>query len=103
MVNATPRPLYPRERYTFSIVQEVEWVARPILTDAENLAPGGIRSPDRPFRSDYTISAILTISIDTNTTILRHYYLVSFPHSLPSDVLMAETRIIIMCKLDVVQ
>jgi len=42
MVNPTPRPLYPGERYPFSIVQEVGWVAKPILTDAENLALAGL-------------------------------------------------------------
>ena len=34
------------------IVQEAEWTPRPVWTDAENLAPTGIRSPDRPVRSE---------------------------------------------------
>jgi len=33
------------------IVQEVGWVPGPVWTGAENLAPTGIRSPDRPARS----------------------------------------------------
>jgi hypothetical protein len=33
------------------IVQEAGWVPGPVWTDAENLASTGIRSPDRPARS----------------------------------------------------
>jgi hypothetical protein len=36
VVNATPRPLYPRER---SIVKENGWAPGPVWTGAENLAP----------------------------------------------------------------
>ena len=34
-----------------SIVQEVEWAPGPVWTGVENLAPTGIRSPNRPARS----------------------------------------------------
>ena len=33
------------------IVQEAEWAPGPVWTGTENLAPTGIRSPDRPSRS----------------------------------------------------
>jgi len=33
------------------IVQEAVWVTGPVWTSAENLVPTGIRSPDRPARS----------------------------------------------------
>jgi hypothetical protein len=33
------------------IVQEAGWAPGPVWTGAENLAPTGIRSPDRPPRS----------------------------------------------------
>jgi len=33
------------------IVQEAGWAPGPVSTDAENLDPTGIRSPDRPARS----------------------------------------------------
>ena len=33
------------------IVQEAGWASGPVWTGAENLAPTGIRSPDRPARS----------------------------------------------------
>jgi hypothetical protein len=52
MVNATPRPLYPRERDPVPIVQEAGWAPGRVWTDAVNLAPTGIRSPDRPARSE---------------------------------------------------
>ena len=42
VVNATPRPLYPRERYRVPIVQEAGWAPGQVWTRAENLAPTGI-------------------------------------------------------------
>ena len=46
------QPLYPRKRDPVPIVQEAGWAPGPVLTDAENLAPTGIRSPDRPARTE---------------------------------------------------
>ena len=37
------------------IVQEAGWAPGPVWTGAENLAPTGIRSPDRPARSSVAI------------------------------------------------
>ena len=34
------------------VVQEAEWVSGSVWTSAENLAPTGIRSPDRQARSE---------------------------------------------------
>ena len=34
------------------IVQEAGWALGPVWTGAENLVPTGIRSPDRPARSE---------------------------------------------------
>jgi hypothetical protein len=61
MVNVTPQPLYPRERDPVPIVQEAGWAPGPVWTGAENFAPTGILSPDRPARSctDYAIPAHL--------------------------------------------
>ena len=39
MVNATPRPLYPRERDQLPIVQEAAWAPGRFWTGAENLPP----------------------------------------------------------------
>ena len=50
---SAPRP----DRFTpgkdpVPIVQEAGWAPQPVWTDAENLAPTGIRSPDCPARSE---------------------------------------------------
>jgi hypothetical protein len=51
--NATPRSLYPRERYPVPIVQEAGWAPGPFWTYAENFARTGIRFPSRPVRSEW--------------------------------------------------
>jgi len=51
LVNATPRPLFTPGKDPALIVQEAEWAPGPVWTGAEKLAPIGIRSPDRPTRS----------------------------------------------------
>jgi len=48
VVNGTPRPFYPQRRNLVPTVQEAGWASGPVWTGAENLAPTGIRSPDRP-------------------------------------------------------
>jgi len=62
----TPRPLYPRERPDTHCIGG--WVAsEPVWTGAENLAPTGIRSPDRlarsesPYRLNYPGSLYLLV------------------------------------------
>jgi hypothetical protein len=45
-----PAALYPG-KVPVLIVQEAGWAPGPVWTGAENLAPTGIRSPDRPARS----------------------------------------------------
>jgi hypothetical protein len=57
-VSVTPRPLYTPGKDPVPIVQEVSWAPGPVWTCAENLAPTGIRSTDRPARSQPV--AILT-------------------------------------------
>ena len=52
MVNNMPWPLDPRERYPVpTIVEKAGWAPGPVWKSAENLAPIGIPSPDRPARS----------------------------------------------------
>ena len=46
-----PRPLFTPWKDSVPIVQEAGWAPGPVWTGAENLAPTGIRSPDRPARS----------------------------------------------------
>ena len=45
-----PAALYPGKN-PVPIVQEDGWAPGPLMTGVENLAPTGIRSPDRPARS----------------------------------------------------
>ena len=47
-VSVTPWPLFTTGKEPVPIVQEAGWAPGPIWTGAENLAPTGIRSPDRP-------------------------------------------------------
>jgi len=43
-----PRPHLTPGKDPVSIVQEAGWASGPVWTGAENLAPTGIQSPDRP-------------------------------------------------------
>ena len=52
VVNATPRPFFFRGRDTVPIVQEAGWATVPVCADAENFTPTGIRSAERPARTD---------------------------------------------------
>jgi len=50
---STPRPgRFTHWRDPTPIVKEAGWALGPVWTGAENLAPTGIRSPDRPARSE---------------------------------------------------
>jgi hypothetical protein len=49
--NATPRTLYRRE-IPVHIVQEAGWGPGTVWPGAENLAPTGVRTPNRPARSE---------------------------------------------------
>jgi hypothetical protein len=67
-VSVTPRPLFTPGKDPVPIVQEAGWAPRPVWTGAKNLAPTGIRSPDRPARNQslyrlrYPAHNILTTS-----------------------------------------
>ena len=50
-VSSTPRPLFNLGKDTVPLVQEAGWAPEPVSMGAENLVPTGIRSPDRPARS----------------------------------------------------
>jgi hypothetical protein len=52
VVNVTPRPLYPPGKDSIPNVYEAGWAPAPVWTGEENLAPIGIRSPDRLARSE---------------------------------------------------
>jgi len=50
-VSVTPRPLFTPGKEPVPIVQEAGWAPGPVWTGAEISPPTGIRSPDRPARS----------------------------------------------------
>jgi hypothetical protein len=52
---ARPGHTLPLGKDPVPILQEVGWAPGPVWTGAENLAPTGIRSPDRPARSSVAI------------------------------------------------
>jgi len=51
-VSVTPRQLFPPGKDTVPIVQKAGWDPGPVWTGAENLTPTGIRTLDRPARSN---------------------------------------------------
>jgi len=56
VVNATPRPLFVPGKEPVPIVQEAGWAPGTVWTDEKNIVPTGIRSPDRPVRSESVFS-----------------------------------------------
>jgi hypothetical protein len=50
-VSASRRGRFTPEKDPVPIVQEAGWAPEPVWTGVENLAPTGVRSPDRPARS----------------------------------------------------
>jgi len=52
VVNPTPRLLDSWERYALPSLQETGWIQGPVRKGAKKLSPNGIRSPDRPARSE---------------------------------------------------
>ena len=46
--SVTPRPLFTPGKCPVPIVKEAGWSPGPVWTGAKNLAPTGIRNPDRP-------------------------------------------------------
>jgi hypothetical protein len=55
VVSSTPRPQFTPVKVPVPILQEAGWAPGPFWTGAENLAPTGIRSPDRPDGSSVVI------------------------------------------------
>ena len=79
VVKATPQMLYPRERDPAPLIYKARWNPGSVWMDAENLAPTGIRSLDRPVRSRslYRLSSrgqhrLGHATIKHHTSTLRH-------------------------------
>ena len=56
VINATPRPFYPREGEPVPLIQKARWAPEAVWTAAENLPPTGIRSPERATLTDSAVS-----------------------------------------------
>jgi len=52
VVDVKSQPLYPTGKDPVPTVQEAGWSPESVWTGAENLALTGIRSPNRPARSE---------------------------------------------------
>ena len=62
-VSVMPRPPFTLGKDPVPIVQEAGWAPGLVWTGAENLAPTGIRSPDRPARRQSLYSEVYTYII----------------------------------------
>ena len=68
MVNTTPRPLYPKERYPVPIIQEAAWAPGPVWIGVENLAPPGFDPRTvQPVGSRYTDYATRPVNVHIKT------------------------------------
>ena len=74
-VSVTPRPLFTPGKDPVPIVQEAGWAPGPVWRGAENLAATGIRSPDRPARSQ----SLYRLSYRAHDSFPTHHYIIC-PH-----------------------
>jgi len=94
-VSVTPRPLFTPGK---DPVQEAGLAPGPVWTGAENLAPTGIRSPDRPARSQslyrvrYPAHYKWVLEIDSTRSQSRHYMVVSGQLHAPADLLQGSWK-----------
>jgi len=65
----------PREREPVPIVQEAGWAPGQVWTGAENLAFFGIRSPDRPARSESLYRLSYPVPLDDSEEAKVIFYL----------------------------
>jgi hypothetical protein len=66
---ARPDRTLPPRKGPVPIVQEAGWVPGPVWTGVENLVPTGIRSPDRPARSQ----ALYRLSYSAHHIVLSRF------------------------------
>jgi hypothetical protein len=52
LVTATPSPLHPQEGVSVVLVQNDVWTSGPVWTGAQDITPTGVRTPNRPARSE---------------------------------------------------
>ena len=80
-VSVMPWPLFTPGKDPVPIVQEAGWAPGPIWTSAEKIDPTGIRSPDRPARSQllyrlrYQACYCVNINVNVNLCFFCFAYL----------------------------
>jgi len=62
----------PLRKTRYPLYREARWAPGPVWTGAENLAPTGIRSPNRPARSELLAAQRASILVYYNQQ-LAHY------------------------------
>ena len=79
MVSSTPRPYFTPGKDPVPIVQEAGWAPGPVWRGGKS-RPTGIRSPDRPARSQSLYRLSYSAHMNTSTYHLILYY-TNFNHS----------------------
>ena len=100
VVRVTPRPLFTPRKYPVPIVQDAGWAPGPFWTVAENLTPTGIRSPDRPARSQSLYRLSYRAHVKNNTSFRRMDICLHVTRQVPCllfwDRLMGQDSVIVM-------
>jgi hypothetical protein len=78
-------------------VQEAGWAPGPVWTGAENLAPNGVRSPDRPARNQ----SLYRLRYPAHHQLLRGYYFIPRTHNTFWQKILSFRRISILIKAPV--
>jgi hypothetical protein len=73
VVNITNPAAFTPGKDSVPTVQEAGWASGQVWTDAENLAPTGIRSPDRPSSSELLYRLSYPGVLFRNTFKIRHF------------------------------
>jgi hypothetical protein len=96
-----PRPVSTPRKDPVPIVQETGWTTGPVWTGAENLAPIGIRSADRPARSQslhqLSYRAHSAIYKHTKTRTLTAAHSIAVLHMLPNGTLLINIYVVTFC------
>jgi hypothetical protein len=81
---ARPSRTLPPGKDPVPIAQEAGWAPGPVWTGAENLAPTGIRSPDRPVRSQ----SLCRLSYQSHTigSTISNYFILGKSHLSSANV-----------------
>ena len=88
MVSSTPRPCFTPGKDPVPIVQEAGWASGPVWTGGKSRPPTGIRSPDRPARSQ----SLYPLSYPAHI-ILLYNYIILWDHRRICGTSLTETSL----------